>query len=68
MPDKVYKKISVTGCSSDSIEKAIEVAVAKSEESVHGMAWFEVTEVRGALAEGKVAEWQVTIDIGFKVD
>jgi flavin-binding protein dodecin len=68
MGDKVYKKIRVTGCSGDSIEKAIETAVAKTEESVRGSAWFEVSEIRGAISSGKVTEWQVSVDIAFKVD
>jgi dodecin len=68
MADKVYKKIRVTGCSTESIEKAVQIALTKSAESVHGMAWFEVTEIRGAIADGKTAEWQVSVDVAFKVD
>ena len=68
MADRVYKKIRVTGCSTESIERAVETALAKSAASVHGMAWFEVTEIRGAIAEGKPAEWQVSVDVAFKVD
>ena len=68
MADKIFKKIRVVGCSSESVEKAVEFAVAKTAESVHGMGWFEVVETRGAIADGKVTEWQVSIDVGFKVD
>jgi flavin-binding protein dodecin len=32
------------------------------------MCWFEVTETRGAIKDGKVAEWQVTLKIGFKIE
>ncbi len=68
MPDRVYKKISVVGCSTESIEKAVELAVAKAGENIHGLAWFELKELRGAVANGKPAEWQVTVDVAFKVD
>ena len=68
MAEKVFKKIRVTGCSTTSYEKAIEAAVRKASESVHGMAWFEVTELRGAIADGEPAEWQATVDVAFKVD
>lgn len=68
MSTKVFKKITVTGCSEQSYEEAIEAAVAKAAESVHGMAWFEVTEMRGAIQDGKPCEWQATVDVGFKVD
>ena len=68
MSTKVYKKITVTGCSAESYEQAIEAAVEKAAESVHGMAWFEVTEMRGAIQDGKPSEWQATVDVAFKVD
>jgi len=68
MSTKVFKKITVTGCSDESYKQAIEAAVEKAAESVHGMAWFEVTEMRGAILDGKPCEWQATIDVGFKVD
>lgn len=68
MSTKVFKKITVTGCSSKSYEQAIEAAVAKASESVHGLAWFEVTELRGAIEDGKPSEWQATVDVGFRVD
>ena len=68
MSDKVYKKISVVGCSEEGIAKAIELAVAKATETLHALSWFEVTEIRGAVRDGKPAEWQVTLDLGLKVD
>lgn len=68
MSSKIYKKITVVGCSPESIEKAIEAGVAKAGENLHGLSWFEVKELRGSINANKVAEWQVTFDIGFKVD
>ena len=68
MGEKVYKKIRVTGCSDKSIERAIEAAVERASKSVHGMGWFELTEIRGAVKDGGVSEWQVSVDIGFKLD
>lgn len=68
MSDKVYKKIQVVGCSAESIEKAVEIAVAKAAESLHGISWFEIVETRGAVRDGKPSEWQVTLAVGFKLD
>lgn len=68
MSEKVFKKINVTGCSSSSYEEAIRAAVAKAGESLHGMAWFEVTELRGAVADGAVSEYQATVVVAFRVD
>lgn len=68
MSDKVYKKIRLVGCSKDGIEAAINLALGKAAETVHAVSWFEVVEVRGAVVDGKVLEYQVTLDAGFKVD
>ena len=68
MSTKVFKKITVTGCSARSYEEAIEAAVEKAAESVHGLAWFEVSEMRGAIQDGKPTEWQATVNVAFRVD
>lgn len=68
MSGKVYKKIEVIGCSGESIEKAIELALAKAGETVRNISWFEVKEIRGAVRDGQPSEWQVTVLAGFKVD
>jgi flavin-binding protein dodecin len=68
MSDKVYKKIEVVGCSTKSMENAVELAVAKASESLRGLSWFEVKEIRGAVQNGKPSEWQVTVLAGFKLE
>ena len=68
MAEKVFKKITVTGCSSTSYEKAIENAVEKASVSLRGLAWFEVTEFRGGIAPDGSLEFQATLDVAFKVD
>jgi flavin-binding protein dodecin len=32
------------------------------------MEWFEVLETRGHINDGKVAHFQVTIKVGFRID
>jgi hypothetical protein len=66
--DHVYKSIEVTGTSTSSEEQAIQHAVAKASQSVRNMRWFQVVETRGAIEEGKVSCWQVTIKIGFTLE
>jgi flavin-binding protein dodecin len=67
MPETVFKKITVTGCSTDSYEKAIETAVEKASQSLRGLAWFEVKEFRGGIRDGAL-EFQATIEVAFKID
>ena len=66
--DHTYKKIEITGSSSNSQQEAIENAVAKASESVRNMRWFEVVETRGHIDDQKIQHWQVTIKIGFTLD
>ncbi len=64
----VYKLIDVVGTSPSSFAEAVKIAVAEAGKTVHHMNWFEVVEQRGAIKDGKVAEFQVTVRIGFKID
>jgi flavin-binding protein dodecin len=68
MNDHVYKKIELTGSSADSIEEAVQNAIAKASETVRNMRWFEVIETRGYIENEKVAYWQVTIKVGFTIE
>jgi len=68
MSEKVFKQITVVGTSTVSYEKAIEAAVRKASDSVHGLAWFEVREFRGGIGSGGEIEWQASVEVAFKVD
>lgn len=65
MENHTYKKIEITGTSDQSLETAIENAVARASKTVDDMRWFEVTETRGSIEDGKVSQWQVGLKVGF---
>ena len=64
----VYKTIELTGSSQRGIEDAIANAVGKAAKTVHNLRWFQVTDTRGEIEGGKVANWQVTMKVGFTLD
>lgn len=68
MTDHVYRVTEVVGTSTDSIDAAIRTGVAKAAETVRGLDWFEVTEMRGHLEDGRIAHYQVSMKLGFRVD
>lgn len=68
MAGHIYKKIELVGTSSNSLQEAIENAVARAAETVRNLRWFEVVETRGQIEGNKVAHWQVTLKIGFTLD
>ena len=68
MPDHVYKTVEITGSSTTTMEDAVRMAIARASKTLHNLRWFQVTEVRGGIAAGKVDHWQVTLKIGFTLD
>jgi flavin-binding protein dodecin len=63
-----YKVIELVGTSSVSFAEAAKSAVAEASKTVRHMDWFEVVNERGNILEGKVAEFQVTLKVGFKIE
>ena len=68
MNNHVYKTIEITGSSQTGADDAIRVAIDKASQSVHNLRWFKVTEIRGNIENGKIAHWQVTLDLGFTLE
>jgi flavin-binding protein dodecin len=69
MSSDVYSVSEIVGSSTDSIEEAIENALARARKTLRNLDWFEMTEVRGHLGDdGKVAHYQVTLKLGFKME
>ena len=68
MSDHIYKLLELTGSSTTGIEDAVQKAIAKAHETVRNVHWFQVTETRGHVADGKIAHWQVSIKVGFTLE
>jgi flavin-binding protein dodecin len=68
MSDHVYKTVEVTGSSPDVISDAVRTAVAKASQTLRNLEWFEVETIRGMIVDGKVAYFQVTIKLGFRLE
>ncbi len=63
-----FKMLTVVGTSPESYKEAIDNALSDTAATVRNLSWFEVKEFRGRIADGKVAEYQVKIQIGFRVE
>jgi hypothetical protein len=63
-----YKKVELVGTSAVSFAEAVKAAVEEAGKTIRHMDWFEVVEERGRIQDGKVAEFQVTINVGFKLE
>ncbi|GMR03796.1 MAG: dodecin family protein [Gammaproteobacteria bacterium] len=68
MSDHVYKTVELVGSSTKGIDDAIQNAVTRAAKTLRNLDWFEVREMRGHLKDGKIAHYQVTLKIGFRLD
>ena len=68
MPARTYKVIELVGSSTIGTDDAIRNAIAKASLTVKHLNWFEVVETRGHILDGKVAHFQVTIKVGFRIE
>jgi flavin-binding protein dodecin len=66
--EPVYKIVEIVGTSEQSISKAIDNAVAKAAGTLRRLGWFEVAQIRGNIADGKVHHYQVTLKVGFTLE
>lgn len=68
MTDKVYKLLEMVGTSTKSSDDAVQNAIARASQTVRNLDWFEVIENRGRISDGKIASYQVTLKIGFRLE
>lgn len=68
MAEGVYKLIEIVGISSKGFDDATRQAVEEASRTIRGMAWFEVIEMRGAIKDHKVSEFQVKVKVAFKIE
>ncbi|MED7949926.1 MULTISPECIES: dodecin [unclassified Streptomyces] len=68
MSEHVYRVTEIVGSSTESIDAAIRNGVERASRTLRNLDWFEVTQVRGHLEEGRVKHYQVGLKIGFRLD
>jgi flavin-binding protein dodecin len=61
-----YKLLELVGVSELGVDDAIKNAVTRANETLKGLDWFQVTETRGVINDGRVT-FQVTLKIGFRL-
>jgi dodecin len=66
--DATYRITEIVGTSPDSVQQAIDNAIARANKTLRGLDWFEVVEIRGQIDGGAAAHYQVTMKIGFRMD
>lgn len=68
MTAHTYKIVELVGSSATGSDDAIQKAIAKAGESIKHIDWFEVVQTRGHVENGKIAHFQVTLKVGFRIE
>lgn len=68
MANHAYGLSEIVGTSPDGIEGAVNNAIARAGSTVRNLDWFEVQNVRGQIEDDRVAHWQVTVKVGFRIE
>ena len=65
--DHTYKVVELVGSSGEGLQQAIENAINRAGQTLRGLDWFEVKEIRGNIQNGSVGWYQVKLGVGFRV-
>jgi dodecin len=68
MSNNTYRVTEIVGTSDESLQAAIENGIARAAKTLRNLDWFETTEIRGHLADGRIQHFQVTMKVGFRLD
>ncbi len=68
MASHTYKLIELVGTSPTSSDEAIRNAIETAALTIRNIDWFEVVETRGHVKDGKIAHYQVTLRVGFRIE
>lgn len=66
MSNHTYSITEIVGTSEEGVDAAVRNGIAEASKTLRNLDWFEVKEIRGHLQDGKVADWQVRVKLGFR--
>ena len=68
MSHPAYQLLEIVGTSPVSSDDAIRNGIEKASLGQHRLDWFQVIETRGQIHDGKVAQFQVIMKVGMRLD
>ena len=68
MSNRTYRISEIVGTSPESIDEAIENGIERAGTTLRHIDWFEVTGIRGQVADTDVSHYQVTMKLGFRLE
>ncbi|GGZ37308.1 hypothetical protein GCM10010387_34310 [Streptomyces inusitatus] len=68
MSNHTYRVTEIVGTSPDGVDQAIRNGLARANQTLRELDWFEVTQVRGRIVDGSVEHYQVGLKVGFRLE
>ncbi|MEW2528450.1 MULTISPECIES: dodecin [unclassified Streptomyces] len=68
MSEHTYRVTEIVGTSHEGIDQAIRNGVSRASQTLRGLDWFEVTQVRGHIEDGEIRHYQVGLKLGFRLE
>ncbi|KOX22717.1 MULTISPECIES: dodecin [unclassified Streptomyces] len=68
MSNHTYRVTEIVGTSTEGVDQAIRNGIERASQTLRGLDWFEVTQVRGHLVDGTVEHYQVGLKVGFRLE
>ncbi|MEW2130990.1 dodecin [Streptomyces sp. NPDC005435] len=68
MSNHTYRVTEIVGTSHESVDQAIRNGIARADQTLRNLDWFEVTQVRGRLDNGRIEDYQVCMKVGFRLE
>ncbi len=68
MTDRTYRVTEIVGTSKEGLNQAITNGIARAGETLRHLDWFEVTDIRGHVADNQIDHYQVTMKVGFRLE
>ncbi|MER5543930.1 dodecin [Streptomyces sp. NPDC001118] len=68
MSNHTYRVTEIVGTSHEGIDQAIRNGIARADQTLRNLDWFEVTQVRGQIENGRIEHYQVGLKVGFRIE
>ena len=68
MSNRTYRVTEIVGTSSEGVDQAITNGLHRAAETLRHLDWFEVTQIRGYIVDGRVDHVQVGMKVGFRLE
>ncbi|WP_030675748.1 dodecin [Streptomyces sp. NRRL B-1347] len=68
MSEHTYRVTEIVGTSHEGVDQAIRNGITRASQTLRGLDWFEVTQVRGHIEDGQIKHFQVGLKVGFRLE